>query len=1146
RRRGLSDDVAKVAAPVSGFIQGMLQSVKVGSFGKLVSTTARNALATHANIIAKALPAVFPAIGRSVVEAGKFVGEQELISEASAMSNLIVEAIAGTVGNKPEAVPTLQEATQEFLQTFDKTLKGSLGLFAGGKLIGKSTGLAMKPLIKKAVDLHNKNQRAKLQKFVDQAAAEAEEDQPDQSGSNTPSAKKPSKTADEKAARLANKKAKRDAAEAEIRRIFEAAKSRFYIEIEETRLQETNRIQRLLKRMVTNSTKLDDAMKVKLMSRIVEIDGVADLLREGERFIEERQTAEERNALNEAKDRLHKIIKRGQPKENKAVMLQEAQASLKWYQEFFTPPKPEKRAKGSPKRQPGELESEIAQAALAKATEYVDKGMAEEKAAMQEQLNQLSHGQLSEIFNQPGDLLEKRRIAMQAQQFWSGAIDADAIHRLADEIEQTVKDGKSQFQARKEAETAKLLQGRAVITKAVQGVKPVEPSTTPSKPKQMTGLGKVLHSVRRNASALWDKLLQDTPYDERKPIIDKYLDFTEVENKEAAINIRAAEKLHDLYAEAVGSMREANRLIRDGSIKGDRVELSYTGSDGVPTKEMHTLNELTYLHMALEDNHALPGLLHGNKYSLAGMIEGGISTQEAVREILESHEGGKYLKLAEAIKSFYQWFSPQIANHYLKEYGVELPMHPDYSGQVFHRHLERFKDAADLLESVNDFAQQTLAPGSTKLSKNSKLPLKLVDPFEQVQRHQTQMAFWIANSEKARLLSFIFSDSSKDGLKDIIEHKLSAEFNQLVDARIAFQFHLKSSIMDIADRVYAGIKGRMATGFLGARIDQAPKQWLGVLHALSTCNYAEFLDGLRGARDKERLQEYLRNSDLYKDRQSHILPTVLDATQERTFVDAVTGDRALAIKQFLLIPMHKWGDGVGAAIAGFIEFNRAKKAGASVREAALAGDRLVDTTQSSSRVSQKVPSEFKGGVGNLMLSFAKEGIQAMNRESGAIRDAFIHQDEAAYARLARVMISIHVAQALFQAINATPAFLVGDDKQKEDAALKILSAAIGGSYSTLPLIGVDVVFGALSGWKGHGEPRTIVGGLTADVTKFVKRFGTIAVKLAANDPISGEEWTRAFDSLAGVGSVATGIPFWGAWSYTKLGSKIVKKAAGAE
>ncbi len=1126
RRRGLSHEVAAVAAPLSGFVQGSLQGLKFGSVGKLATNAARNVLAQHAQ-----------AIAHFIGEGAKFGLGQEIMAEAQTATKLLTQAIAGTVSKTPGAVPTMEEAVKEFTNTFNETLKGSIGLFVGGKVVGKASGLAFKTLLKKGVDAHLQKQQEKIQKLEEAQI-------PKEDSAQAPEANGESKTAIEKKRNAAMRLAKREAAEREIHRIFAAVNSRFYSETAETKIQESKRVQRLLKRMVTNSDKLDAPMKSRLLGRIVEINSVKDLLREGESFIEDQRGREHANDLAAAKKRLAKVIESGQLHGKKAEMPPTVQASLKWYKEFFTAPE---IPKSESRRAAGETAKLAQEAALRKASEYVDRGIETERINMERQLEKLENNELSEIFNQPAEQAEKRRIAMQAMQYWSNALDAEKIQSLADQIETMVKTGKSEYFERKQAEQQKLENARAEILQGVQGNKPITPSLDEAGPKQLTDVGKLLNSLRRTSTSLWDKLLQDTPFEERGKLIDGTLDFTETENKESAINLKAAEKLTELYTKAVGSMREVNRLVRNGANKKERLELKYTDATGATGVELLTPNELAYLHLAFEDQGAVPGLVNGNKYTLKGMVEsGGTSTQEAVQQLLTDHEGGKYIKLAEAVRDFYRWFAPQIANHYLKEYGVELPMDPNYSGQIVHRQLERIKTAADLLQGVHDFAKQSLDPGSVKGRKNSSLPIKLVDPFHQVQSHRAEMAFWIANSEKARLLSYIFSDSTKDGLRDVIEHKLGKEYTGLIDGRIAFQFHLKTGIMDLADRSFQKLKGNMATGLLGARLDQAPKQWTSVLATLSTNNYGEFLDGLRKATNKKNLQEYLSASELYADRQDHILNELMEATKERTFIDAVgprvMKDRAPAIKTFFLTPMHKWGDGVAAALSGFIEFNRMRKGGASIEEAALAGDRLVDRTQSSSRASQKVPAEFKGGVANISLAFAKEGIQALNRESGAIRDWFIHKDEKSLARMARVILSIHVAQTLFQTINTAPSFLFGDEKEQEEARLRILSTAIGGSYSQLPLIGFDVIYGALSGFKGQQEPRTILGGLAGDSAKLIKRLWTITNKMATGEEIEGEDWVKAFKSIAGVASVATGLPFWGLFKYSELGVKATQKA----
>lgn len=1133
RRKGMDHESAKTASTISGLAQGMLAGVQLGQAAKLPVSAAKNILAAHAQ-----------SLGHFLLDAVKFEGSQIALAEAQTTAKLVTDAIAGTVAKVPNVVPTMEQAAQEWGNTFQETLKGSIGMFVGGKAIGSISGHLLKRVLQKTHDTHMKNQQAKLDAIKESETKAQEADAA--KNPEAAAAKEQSKNAQEKAERARVRLEKRIASENEIRRIFEAAKSRFYIAADESRLAEVGRVQRLLKRMVKNSDLLDDKTKAKLLARTIDINGIKVLLKEGDKFIEETWGNEHANAVKEAKAKLDAAIKSGQQKGQKATLPQAAQASLKWYQEFFTEPKIE-RKKGDPKRESGETARLSREAALQKARDFLEHGFEEEKKKLNAQVEKLQADELSEIFNQPAELEEKQRIAMEAASYFSGQLDPAGVVRLAEQIETIVKTGKSEFLERKQAEGQRLLALRKRVMDGVQGVKPVVPSADPKPARQLTGVGKVLNSVRRTSTSLWDKLLQDTPVEDRQKIISEILDFTEVENKESAINIRAAEKLSELYSNAVGNMKEATRLIRDGADPKKRLEIRYTDTEGRSVVEHHTLNELTYLSMAMDDPGAVPGLIHGNKYTLKDMTEpGSMSTQEAVKSLLERHEDGKYLKLAGAVKDFYRWFAPQVSNHYLKEKGVALPTDPNYSGAIHHRQLERIKSAGDLMQDVNNFASRSVDPGSIKARSNSKMPIMMTDPFNQVQKHRADMAFWMANSQKARELSFIFSDSTKDGLRDVIAHKLGSEFKGLVDGRLAWQFHLKPGIMDVGDQVFQGIKSNMATGLLGARIDQAPKQWTSILAALSTSTPKEFADGLLGAMNKEKLNGYISRSELYQDRQSHILPQILEATQDRSFADAVTGDRALAVKTFFLIPMHKWGDGVGAAVAGFVEYNRVLKSGGTIEQAVLAGDRLVDSTQSSSRPSQKVPAEWKGGIANLSLAFQKEGIQAMNRESGAIRDWFIHRDDKHLARMVRTMASIHIAQTLFQTLNCAPGILFGDDKEKEQAGLRVLSAGIGGAYSQVPLIGVDIVQGAVSGFKDESSPHTVVAGLAGDAMKLLKRSWTIARKGVEGEEIEGEEWMKEFKSMAGVASAHTGIPFWGLFKYYELSDKVAKKATGQE
>ncbi|MBS2008250.1 MAG: hypothetical protein JST01_14475 [Cyanobacteria bacterium SZAS TMP-1] len=1144
RQQGMDHDAAAKASTISGWVQGALAGLQFGNQAKVPVVAAKSALAAHAQNVA-----------HMVAEGARFTAIQTTLAEAQTLTRQITDAIAGTISKTPGVVPTLESATQEFADTFNQTLQSSIGLFVGGKAIGAATGLALKPIVGKAIKAHMENQAAKAEKIKQddlkargiepdqsQPAQAADSSNTQQKSSSAAGSKPPSKNAVEKARRQQDRLDRRIAAEREIRRIFAAAKSRFYTATDETRLQETERIQRIIKRMVKNSDWLDDKTKVKLLGRLTEINGVADLLREGDRFIEEQQGKEYANALQAADDKLKAAIKSGQLKGKKTKLPPEVQQSLKWHEEFFTLPKIEKQPKGSPKRAPGEEARLAREAALKKATDYVQKGIKEETQALNDQVDKLENGELAALFDQPADLAEKQRIAMLAQQYWAGKMDAADIASLADEINQTVKDEKVAFLDKKKASGQKLLNDRAKTLEGVQGIKPVVPSADPNPPKQMNIVGKVLNSMRRNESALWDKLFQDTAPDKRQALTDM-LSVTEAENKEHEINRRASEDLKGRYEDAVGDMVEAKRLIMKGADKKQRIGLTFTDADGNSTTEHYTVNQLTYLHMAMQDTGALPGLLKGNKFTLDGMVEEGhTSTQTAVREFLEKHEDGKYIKLGEAVMDHYSWLAPLIGNHYLKEYGVPLKMEDNYSGRIQHRQLEQIKSMGDLLEGVHDMAQRTLDPGSTNERKNSSRPVVLQDPFRQVQSHQSEMAFWIANSEKARQLSFIFSDTSKDGLRDVIEHKLGAEYKNLIDGRLAFQFHLKPGILDIADRPLQDIRGKFSVSILGGfRPDQRVKQLTGVFAPLKTCTWDEWREGVaKCANDKEAVAEYIANSELYRERQEHTVQQMIQVTNNKTFLDSITGNRSFEANTFFMKDMH-YGDGVAAKVGGFIEYNRLRNAGLSPKEAALGADRLVDQTQASSRPGQRTPNEFKKGQSALNAAFQKEATQAFNRQAGAVRDAIIHGDKASINRAVRVWTSVVAGQVLFEAINNTPAFLVGDDEDKQRALTRIATASVFGALERLPGLGWDVATIA----QGK-EPRTMTGAIAGDSAKFFKKAYKVLAAAASGEAeeIEGDDAWTALKAAALAQGWHTGIPIYSTLKYGELAGKLTEKAQG--
>lgn len=1158
RMQGASDQEAKQWGYTSALGQGMLQALQVDNLAKVPINAARVPLEMAKPGLVKAFVnfsqkflmqesggqlTVQTATNALKGTAGNFVVKQTLLGEAQVAVDLMMSTLEGTIHKHPDMVSTVEEAVKEVQDTFKKTVASSIGLHAAGKLAGKPIGFSLKvfgKVLKRTNETHLQMQQAKFAQ-IDQTPDE-QLSRSQLKGKVERTERRRSKAQVRREARLE----KRNAAENEVRRIFNAANSKFVIESDESFTKEKDRIQKVLKGLINKSDLLDDKTKAALLTRVPSIDSTKDLLRMGEKFLDDTKTAEERTQLDKAKKDLQKAIDAGQPRTgNKAKLTPTVQASLQYYDEFFTPEKL-KGTKENPVTQ-DDIKAHMAK----KAGDYIDAGFKGEVDKAKEAQANAMKGTISELFQQPAHPLEKLRIAQEAFMYWSGQMDTEAINRLADEVKETVDENRAQFLEDKEAQNKAFEQKRQKVLKGVQGKNEVIPSTEVKQGKirkKEFAVKSIINALTKTNTALADELFQDTPPDERDQYV-KIIDQTNSENKQHTLDEKSAQKLQELLSDALDSdWEKAQRLVFEGS-KEELFSQSYTDIEGnAQILGRTTLNELLYLHLAIEDHSAIPGLVRGNKYTLAGMVEDGqLSTQEVVNHILEQRADGKYLDLGDAIRNFYQWYAPQIKNHYLKLYGVELPTHEDYSGKLQHTGTEVFGGMPDLLDTVTNYSKGMITPSSTITRSGSSLPVKLVNPFNQAVSHFRQFNFWIANSEQASELTYIFSDSSKNGLKDVIAYKLTPQFNNLIDGRLAYQYHLKPGIFDASDSALGQLTGNLATGILGADFTQPAKQLASTMLALTDVSVSEFMNGLANASNKEKLTGYLSRSEIYKARQGQIIPQVLEATNSSEYLNFTQKDSLQKFKEFNMIPMSKWGDGTASAITGYIGYEAALKQGASIEEAVLAGDRLVDKTQSSTRPSQRVPAEMKGGFGKTGMTFAKQGIQEFNLMASAGRDMLKHPSPKTYTKAAKMFLAGFTANAIYQAINSAPGWVLGNETEKEQSTKRWQQGTFSYPIGVLPLGIGDAAGGVTAAIDESGqspEPTTIVGNITKSLaqtgyytTKLVKEIGT-------GQDIEMKDVFHAFKAWSMVGSIASGIPFYRYFINAQFAGKVYNKATG--
>lgn len=1109
REAGIPHENAAMAAKGAGVINGALTAIQGGVEGALT----KNAIESSAGK---------EVIKRLIIGQGVNLGAAQL----NQATNIVAQAVAAKQAHNPNAMP--KDITKHLTETFLQSLAPSLAMGVGGEIAGAT--------IKKLVGQISFNDAINHANENLQTPIGQKEVQP----SNVQAITKPVTRASKAAAKRAARLAKQTTAEDEIKRIFTAANSKFIVETAESFTKEKDRIQRVLKNLVDQSDVLDDKTKTKLLKKVLTIDSTKDLLREGEAFIDDVRGVEHLNKIQNAQARIQKLIKNAQPKSNKAKLPPVLQATLQAYAEFFTPVK----MVGTKEHPATAFHKNMAM--VKKAEDYITKTYNEELHNAEQSLNKIENGQLSELFDNPIASLEKARIAQQAIKYWSNELTPDELNIIADQLETTIKDGRSTFMAAKEAESKRSIQLRADVINGTLGEKGILPSKDINADKQINKLQAVLDHVSKTKTAIWEDLLRAIHPEKREKLISK-LDLTDVENKNWKLNNESAEKFKALLEEAAGSFEEAQKLIVQGA-KEESFGIKYTDAEGnSKTLQRASINQLIYLRNALTDNTALPGLIEGDKYTLKGMVETGqTSTQEAIDTFLENRNPA-YLDLGDAIKDFYIWHAPKVANHYLKEYGVVLKTYDDYSGRLYHYGVPDKIGAPDLLEGVQQYAKRITNPASTTVRTGSKLQVRLKDPFSQVVRHYTQHNFWITNSEKARELSFIFTDNTKDGLREIITHQLSAEYMSLIDASIAYQFHLRPINDTGVSGAFQQMKANMATSYLGADFTQPFKQISSFLGVLQEVESGEFLQGLKNAGDKQKLAAYVNDSAMLASRKDKLIPQILEATKSDNYNNFFLKDKLGKIKEISLLPLE-WGDGVASGLAGYIGYDAARNRGLSHTEAVLFGDRIVDKTQSSSRPSQKVPAEFDRALGNVMLTFGKQNIQVNNAVFSTVIDAIRFKDKATIAKATRTVAGWWIANAFVNSINALPG-LLGNDKQRNDAIKRLVIIDLIGPIVGLPIGLGDIISGAAQsagGEKYIADPHTIVSSLSKTIMSIGVDAGILINKGFQGEGLSNKEWWKLVKDASAVGGLITGVPLYKYYKTGEFGVKVYNKIEGQE
>jgi hypothetical protein len=691
------------------------------------------------------------------------------------------------------------------------------------------------------------------------------------------------------------------------------------------------------------------------------------------------------------------------------------------------------------------------------------------------------------------------------------------------DVPKTSKENKkamlTDWEARRAAEEAR---DAEVVQKAVDALPEATGKPSGKVKRALLGGGKSTMTL----SGFADNLSVFAKGKEEKAITD-LLDVTPENNNKSKMLTGSVTKAFTEFAESVGSLKRAKDLIDSGKRKAERG--TFYNTKGEPQKLGHlTLNQVLDIHLRFKDSDAHAGL-HNLGYTRKGETKvGEISTEELVDNILTKVDNGDRKKLGDAILRYWDWKHEGTNEHFIKEYGRELPHVKNYSGQIKYE-----KQPNDPVEELSYEARLQKMydrggdPNSLKEREgNFDRRLKIEDPIDRLFNQTVEVDSWRAMSEKNRQLDRFINNEQVDKR---IRHTWGDTYKAMLTSSVEMTTGVRSTPIESRNKFADFLRGNIATGFMGGNDPvQLARQLTGVMNLTSEVPAHKITTGIvRGIaestkKDGGELGAYLKDSQVYQDRKNHILRDVHQLTGEHALPLHVRNG-LMTVKDYGMLATVVGGR-TADALGGFSAYNYAKNTlGKSHEQAVLFADSAVEKTQSSMRESEKTFFERGGGFQGLMVALQKQNIQVFHIEKNVLTRAIIQKDKSAIGKAVSVVASYHAAAALYTMISVSPTLLGKDENAKEGAWNKVWFSAGAGAFATTPLLMGDVAYGILASEPQHA-PDTVPGRLAANTVSGVRGIVSAAQDSAAKGEFLMDDFLEAGHKMLDASTILTGIP----------------------
>lgn len=556
------------------------------------------------------------------------------------------------------------------------------------------------------------------------------------------------------------------------------------------------------------------------------------------------------------------------------------------------------------------------------------------------------------------------------------------------------------------------------------------------------------------------------------------------------------------------STRQAQRNAEKQLSKNAQEEVNLgelTNTEGVTRELVLTRDEVIKRWMEIQDPTLTESFILGNKWSQEFF--------EAIERAMRPED----VRFAQAQLGFYRGKYEAINDIYKRLYGVNLPFNEFYSP------IRREGFRVDLEKAFNEFVQEvnyraSVSPGAIKSRVATIQPLTTQGSMDALNRHITEMNYFIAWAEKIREFHQVFFDPK---VREVVQDEYGSDLLRKVQHNIQDFASNASRFADMEHRIVNAARKNFTIAALAIKPQIAWKQTLSIFAYLEPMNSLEFSKGVGSflANPVANARTLLQESTFLRTRGENIERDIKFATQSDTFKRY---KKSSSFVNFLMLNVQM-GDIAPILMGSWAIRQKALKEGRSLEEAIKEYENFGSATQQSSDVSRL--SELQRSTNpfsRLITMFKTSPNQYFRKEISAWRDLLVkgldknQKLTSKTARMAarRIVIYHFLLPMTFQFFGSLQ-FLGGiDEEDRED----LLRAAILGSFNGWFLVGdvIDNIVRSSLGMKVFPNEDVL--------TTIGKDISKALLELPNLFDSDVDEVFEALDALSKATTNITGIP----------------------